>query len=146
MNANSARAAEFAEKLAARGYRMTYQRLCILEALLETETHPTAAEIFTRVRQSCPTTSLGTVYRTLETLKEMGEVVELQFREGSNRYDGVHTTAHAHIICTRCGHITDFDLDSLHAMEAQAAETSGYQVKTSRIEFYGLCRECQSSS
>ncbi len=105
--------------------------------------HPTVAEIFERMSATCPTTSLGTVYRTLETLKEMGEVIELQFRNGSNRYDGVHRTTHPHVICTRCGRIEDMEIEGLRVMEAQAAENTGYQVHSFHLEFYGLCTHCQ---
>ena len=90
------RAAELLDKLAQGGYRRTPQRFYIVEALVGDESHPTAEAIFARVRQACPTTSLATVYKTLETLKEMGEVLELEFSEGSNRYDGLRPAAHPH--------------------------------------------------
>ncbi|HZO86860.1 MAG TPA: Fur family transcriptional regulator [Chthonomonadaceae bacterium] len=143
METDNARIQDFARKLAAHGYRLTHQRLCILEALLTADNHPTAGEIYTRVRQLCPRTSLGTIYRTLETFKEIGEVRELQFRDGSNRYDGIHPRAHPHVICTHCGHIEDLTLENLYALEAQASQASGYQIRDSRVEFYGLCKNCQ---
>lgn len=134
---------EFARRLSRKGYRVTRQRLHILEAILNARDHPSAVEVFARVSKTCPSTSLGTVYRTLSTLKDMGEITELQFRDGSNRYDGNQSWAHSHAVCTRCGHIEDMDMAELKAMEARAADSSGFLVKASRIEFYGLCPKCR---
>jgi Fur family transcriptional regulator, peroxide stress response regulator len=89
MNPREARVRELTRRLAERGYRLTPQRLCLLDARVDAETHPTAEELFARVRETCPTTSRATIYKTLDTLKELGEVLQLEFRDGSNRYDGV---------------------------------------------------------
>jgi Fur family transcriptional regulator, peroxide stress response regulator len=89
MNPREARVRELTRRLAERGYRLTPQRLCLLDALVDAVTHPTAEELFARVRETCPTTSRATIYKTLDTLKELGEVLQLEFRDGSNRYDGV---------------------------------------------------------
>src|SRR5579875_2946174 len=80
-------------KLADSGHRTTPQRLHILRALLETDKHPTAEDIWERVRRISPTTTLGTVYKTLDTLREMGEVMELDMRDGSRHYDALRPTA-----------------------------------------------------
>jgi Fur family transcriptional regulator, peroxide stress response regulator len=137
------RAGALTEKLAQRGYRLTPQRFYIVEALVGDDSHPTAEEIYARVRRVCPTTSLATVYKTLETLKEMGEVLELEFSDGSNRYDGLRPASHPHVVCERCGRIEDVDLDGVLAMQAQAVCRSGYQIDSHRIEFYGTCKRCR---
>lgn len=137
------RAAELTGKLTARGFRLTPQRFYIVEALVGDDSHPSAEEIYARVRQVCPTTSLATVYKTLETLKGMGEVLELEFSDGSNRYDGLRPASHPHVICVRCGRIEDVELDSVPALEAQVVSSSGYQIQSHRIEFYGVCSGCQ---
>jgi Fur family transcriptional regulator, peroxide stress response regulator len=138
-----ARVAELREKLAGAGHRITPQRLYILEALVGDPSHPTAEAIYARVRQACPTTSLATVYKTLETLKEMGEVLELEFSDGSNHYDGLRPSAHPHVVCRRCGQIEDVEVDGIPDMQAQATGASGYRLQSHRIEFYGLCSHCQ---
>ena len=89
MASRQARIAELTRKLAEQGYRITPQRLAVMGALVDAPNHPSAEDLFARVRETCPTTSLATVYKTLDTLKEIGEVLELEFRDGSNRYDGV---------------------------------------------------------
>src|SRR5438552_6229678 len=137
------RTAELLEKLAQGGYRRTPQRFYIVEALVGNASHPTAEEIYARVRQVCPTTSLATVYKTLETLKAMGEVLELEFSDGSNRYDGLRPVAHPHVVCERCGRIEDVEVEGIPAMRAQATHASGYRLQSHWIEFYGLCSHCQ---
>src|SRR5438477_7353295 len=120
MESREARIAELRQKLAEQGYRITPQRLAVVGALVDARNHPSAEDLFARVRESCPTTSLATVYKTLHTLKEIGEVLELEFG-GSNRYDGVRPQSHPHLVCTRCGKIEDVDLDGISALAAQVA-------------------------
>jgi Fur family peroxide stress response transcriptional regulator len=143
MNPREARVRELTRRLTERGYRLTPQRLCLLDALVDTETHPTAEALFERVRETCPTTSRATIYKTLETLKELGEVLELEFRDGSNRYDGVRPEAHPHLICTRCGKIEDLELPGLEELPRRAAEQSGYRISSYRCDLFGLCTDCQ---
>src|SRR5579871_5043888 len=102
MESREARIAALTRKLAEQGYRITPQRLAVVAALVDARHHPSAEELYARVRESCPTTSRATVYKTLDTLKGIGEVLELQFRDGSNRYDGVRPQAHPHLVCTHC--------------------------------------------
>jgi Fur family transcriptional regulator, peroxide stress response regulator len=137
------RVAELTERLASSGHRLTPQRLFILEALVADTSHPTAEELFARVRQTCPTTSLATVYKTLETLRQMGEVLELEFSDGSNHYDALRPAAHPHVICEQCGRIEDVEVDGISRLQAHAMQASGYQLQSHRIEFYGLCQSCQ---
>jgi Fur family transcriptional regulator, peroxide stress response regulator len=137
------RVTELTAMLGQAGHRITPQRLYILEALVSDASHPTAEEIYARVRQVCPTTSLATIYKTLETLKQMGEVLELEFSDGSNHYDGLRPAAHPHVLCRRCGRIEDVEVEGVATLESEAARASGYQIQAHRIEFYGLCRSCR---
>src|SRR5437867_6506445 len=124
MESREARIAELTRRLAEQGYRITPQRLAVVGALMAARNHPSAEDLFARVRETCPTTSLATIYKTLDTLEELGEVLELKFRDGSNRYDGVRPDAHPHLICTRCGRIEDLDLEGLGALAEQVAEST----------------------
>ena len=131
------------QKLHDSGHRITPQRICILRALLELNTHPSAEEIYDQVRQVSPTTSLATVYKTLDTLRDMGEVLEIQPGDGRQHYDGVRPTFHPHVICTQCGEIRDVDIAGLTGLPGQAQSLSGYEIHAQRVEFYGLCAACQ---
>jgi Fur family peroxide stress response transcriptional regulator len=143
-----ARVEQLRARLVEHGFRVTPQRLYILQALVEARHHPDAEELFRAVRAKSPTTSLATIYKTLDTLKEVGEVLELEFSNGPNRYDGLMPDAHPHIVCTRCGQIEDLELsepDAIDTMAQLAAASSGYQIRSHRVEFYGVCGTCQAA-
>ncbi len=130
-------------KLKERGQRITPQRLAILRILAGSEGHPSVEGIYDVVVRDFPTTSLATVYKTVTLLKELGEVLELEFSQGSNRYDGSKPFPHPHVVCTRCKRIVDPDLASLSAMTAEVAKQTGFKVVNHRLDFYGLCPGCQ---
>src|SRR5580658_7666311 len=85
-------------KLAESGCRITPQRIAILDALVNGASHPTAEEIYGLVLKVSPTTSLATVYKTLDTLKGLGELQELELGSGRNHYDAVDPVAHPHVV------------------------------------------------
>ena len=143
MQDSEARIDQVLSKLKKRGQRITPQRLAILRILADSEGHPSVEEIHNVVARDFPTTSLATVYKTITLLKELGEVLELEFSHGSNRYDGSKPFPHPHVVCTRCKRIVDPDLESLGAMTAEVSEQTGYKVADHRLDFYGLCPECQ---
>jgi Fur family peroxide stress response transcriptional regulator len=128
-------------KLKSAGHRITPQRLAVARIVLESSEHPSVEEIYRQVRKDFPTTSLATVYNTLERLKEMGEVLELPFSGGS-RYDGLNPHPHSHLRCTVCGAIEDLDIDLGLAAEEVAAR-KGYADVHHRLEFYGVCPRCR---
>jgi Fur family peroxide stress response transcriptional regulator len=126
---NETRLCHILSKLKERGQRITPQRLAILRILASSEGHPSVEEIYNVVVKDFPTTSLATVYKTITLLKELGEVLELEFSQGSNRYDGSKPFPHSHVVCT--------------AMTAEVSQQTGFQVVNHRLDFYGLCPECQ---
>ena len=132
-------------KLRERGQRVTPQRLAILGILAAGEGHPSADDIHGLVLKDFPTTSLATVYKTITLLKELGEVLELEFSQGSNRYDGSKPFPHPHVVCTGCKKIVDPDLESLAAMTAEVSRQTGFELVDHRLDFYGLCPGCQET-
>ena len=132
-------------KLRDRQFRITPQRLAVLKTFLTSDTHPTVEEIFQQVKITFPTTSLATVYKTVHLLKEIGEILEIDFSDNSNRYDGKRPYPHPHIICQRCGAIMDPEMDSLGKMIQEMEKKSGYHISTHQINFFGLCPTCQNT-
>ncbi|MBM3939807.1 MAG: transcriptional repressor [SAR202 cluster bacterium] len=129
------------------GHRMTAQREAVVRALVNSERHPSAEELFTSVRAEHSGLSLATVYKTLDVLKALGEVLELEFRDGAmpgNRYDGVRPHAHPHLVCVSCGTIEDLETDPLAGQAQAMAESRGYRVERYRFDLYGLCPTCQA--
>jgi Fur family peroxide stress response transcriptional regulator len=133
---------QMVSKLRDRDFRITPQRLAVLTVLAASEGHPTVETIYEKVRVQFPTTSLATIYKTVSLLREIKEVLELGFADGSNRYDGSRPFPHPHVICTKCKKIIDPDLSSLKDMTKEVAEETGFEILTHRLDFFGICREC----
>lgn len=132
------------EKLRGSGVRMTPQRYAILGFLLETNSHPSADEIYKALENRFPNMSVATVYNNLRLFKEAGLVRELTFGDSASRFDAqMHD--HYHITCTVCGRIEDFDYPQLQEVEIKAAEKTGFIADYHRMEVYGVCPTCQTS-
>ena len=125
-------------------HRMTKQRQIILEVLRSTTTHPTADWIYDSVRHAVPRISLGTVYRNLRVLKEMGDIQELNYGSTYSRFDGT-AEPHYHFVCKNCGSVLDVGLPVLTQYDQQVADTMQIQVDFHRMEFYGTCVQCLPS-
>ena len=128
-----------------RGCRITPQRLAVLRVLAKSKGHPTADQIYRQIKVDLPTTSLATVYKTLELLKETGQVLELRVGEGGSRYDGAHASPHPHLICTSCGEILDLEIDVPEEVSRHVMQETGYQIVNHRLDFMGLCPACQTT-
>jgi Fur family peroxide stress response transcriptional regulator len=127
-------------------FRMTPQRLAIIKILISSESHPSVDDIYKEVRKLFPTTSLATVYKTITLLKELNEVLELGFPDGSNRYDGNKPYPHPHAICTKCKKILDPEISSVHELSEEMKQKTGFIISSHRLDFFGLCPECQGKS
>ena len=136
-------AIEILQQLKNKGVRFTPQRQAILEFLLETKSHPTADEIYHHVKEKFIGVSLGTIYNTLNMLKEHGYVLELSYGDMSSRFDG-DISSHYHIACSRCGIVTDY-FCPLVDMDQLAMKDTGYLITGHRLEFYGVCPGCQAN-
>ena len=134
------------KKLRARDCRITPQRLALLELLFNSQEHPSAIQLYDQLRPQFPTLSLATVYKTLNLLKEMGEVREIGFSDGDSRYDAVKPFSHAHLMCTQCHSIVDADVPALLDEEQVLASHSGYKITGHRFDFFGICPKCQAQS
>ena len=130
-------------KLKERRFRITPQRLAVVKVLSVSEGHPSVERIYEQVKADFPTTSVATVYKTVTLLKELNEVLELGFPLGSNRYDGNRPYAHPHMICTRCNRIVDPELRGVSELSDEATRKTGFTIFTHRLDFFGLCPECQ---
>ena len=132
-------------RLKEQGHRLTPQRLAILDVLAKSVGHPTVEQVHQAILPVFPTTSLATVYKTIALLKQEGEVLELQFSDLGNRYDGAKPYPHPHVICTRCGAIVDPEALDLDQITSRMAEETGFVIKSHRLDFYGLCPACQKA-
>lgn len=132
------------KKLKEHNQKLTPQRLAIARILAESDGHPSVEMIYECLQKDFPTMSLATVYRNVLMIKSLGEVLELGFPDGSNRYDGNKPWPHPHVICVSCRKITDPDLTSLKDMSQEIAQETGYHIHAHRLDFFGLCPDCKS--
>jgi Fur family ferric uptake transcriptional regulator len=128
-------------KAARPNLRMTRQRRVILEELREFTHHPSADEIYEAVRRRIPRISLGTVYRNLEVLSELGEIQKLEFGGTLKRFDW-DPEDHYHIRCNLCDRVDNAPMPHLEDIENRVSEDTDYRIIGHRLEFYGLCPEC----
>lgn len=133
-------------KLKANGSKVTPQRLALAKILARSEGHPSVEKIYEQLQDQFPTMSLATVYRNVMLIKSLGEVLELGFADGSNRYDGNKPYPHPHVICIKCGKVIDPDLSSLKDMTGEVADETGFKILNHRLDFFGICPECQNKN
>ncbi len=125
-------------------YRITPQRLAILKILSESKGHPSVESIYAQVKPSFPTTSLATIYKNVTVLKQLGQLLELGFSDDSNRYDGNKPYDHPHVVCTQCKKIMHPDVTALKDMARELMDTTGFTITRHRLDFFGICPECQA--
>lgn len=130
-------------KLREKKFRITPQRLAVLKTLAFSDGHPSVEEIYDGVKADFPTTSLATVYKTVTLLKQLDELLQLEFSDSGNRYDGNKPFPHPHVICNECGAVIDLDLDVMSNISEEMAKKTEYDITSHRLDFYGVCPRCQ---
>ncbi len=123
------------------------QRESIKHYLMTTKEHPTADEVYIHVKQEFPNISLGTVYRNLNLLTDIGEAVKITTPNGGDRFDGT-LKPHNHFLCTKCGRLLDLeqDMNKIEEVNRLAAENFDGIITSSSTLFYGECSDCIKKS
>ncbi|MBI1765723.1 MAG: transcriptional repressor [Acidobacteria bacterium] len=117
---------------------LTPQRTCVLEAVRNTDAHPTANEVYLQAQQRLPGISFATVYNSLRYLTAAGLVSELTFGNGASRFDR-RIERHDHAWCTQCGLLADLALDETAELMRMAARRSRFKAESVHLTLYGLC-------
>jgi Fur family ferric uptake transcriptional regulator len=134
---------EVVEALQQIGYRLTPQRMMILEAIAESEGHVSAEQIHETVRSAYPYLDISTVYRTLDLLKTLHLVSETQLGRGHAQYELLSKGRHHHLICTDCGTILDFPDSFLDPVRAFTDNEYGFHVEIEHLAIFGICGGCR---
>lgn len=133
-------------KLRESEYRLTPQRVELIRLIAASDGHPSASHLYEQIKVQFPTMSLATVYKTLDLLKELGEVLEIGLRDDSH-YDGNKPYPHPHLICLKCQKIMDGELDTAVQSIIQEVENNfGFQIVKHQLDFYGICPDCQNKN
>jgi Fur family transcriptional regulator, peroxide stress response regulator len=122
--------------------RKSVHRDTILKVVMNTKSHPGANWVYDQVRKEIPNISMGTVYRNLKLLAQVGQIRELDIPGSASRFDG-STSKHQHLICEKCGRIFDLDEAVDLKVEARIFQKNGFKVRRQYLKFIGLCSDCQ---
>lgn len=117
------------------------QREAIKNFLLTRKDHPTADVVYSHVREEFPNISLGTVYRNLTLLSDLGEILRIRVGDGIDHFDAT-VVPHYHFICTECGSVIDLDLDTLTQINEIADASFDGKIAGHVTYFYGTCPHC----
>jgi Fur family peroxide stress response transcriptional regulator len=135
--------AEYSESLTRGGYRFTLQRREVYDALLDQRDHPTATDVFIRVKQKIPNISLATVYSCLETLSHAGLIRHVNVERGPARFCP-NLDAHGHFFCTSCGSVADVKIPDNNALGKLWELPRGVVLTGHEIALRGICSACAS--
>lgn len=127
------------ERLRRAGYRVTRQRLAVYAFLHGNESHPTVDDIHTGVTGEFPKMSVATVYKSVESLVDVGLVKPIYLGHAATRFDA-STEEHAHFRCTACNQIVDVPMDQAPVARDHLDRC---EIIGSSVEFYGFCSSCR---
>jgi Fur family peroxide stress response transcriptional regulator len=124
------------------GVPLTVQRRVVLEAVLESDEHPTADQIIDVAKQKVPGISRTTVYRVLDTLVDMGAVRRLHHPGPVARFDG-KIRRHHHLICRKCNKVIDLESARLNRLALPDVRVEGFEIEDFAVQFTGTCAQCR---
>ncbi|UCD09342.1 MAG: transcriptional repressor [Dehalococcoidales bacterium] len=125
------------------GLRNTSQRQSILDIIRRGQGHLDADEVYRRARKKQPRLSLSTVYRTLQTLKELGLVEEVHLDETHHHYEIKASSEHHHLICLGCGKVVEFECPMSTQMKEEVSRDKGFEVVDTEVRMTGYCPDCR---
>ena len=117
------------------------QREAIKTCLMGRKDHPTADMVYMSIKQEYPNISLGTVYRNLQLLTDLGQTQKIKVGDGIDHYDG-DVSPHYHFYCTKCHSVLDLEMDRVDMINDIASRNFDGQIQGHILCFTGLCGEC----
>lgn len=131
------------QRVRAQGGKVTSQRILIWRALEGDRTHPTAEDLFARLKPALPGLSLATLYNTLNELVEWGEVRRFDTGDGRIHFDP-DCSAHAELVCLRCHSVIDAPVHEPRPLIP--TEIAGYRIVMRSEQYYGYCPACETTA
>lgn len=136
------------EQLKEHDYQLTPQREAVLKVLIENaDMHLKVEDIYMRTKELAPEIGLATVYRTLELLEKISVVCRFEYGDGQSRYELVCKSEehyHHHLICLKCGEISEFRDDLLDELEERISQEQQFKIVDHSLRFFGYCAKCTS--
>ncbi|MDA8157426.1 MAG: Fur family transcriptional regulator [Actinomycetota bacterium] len=133
----------FHDFIAAKGFKMTSQRMHILDVFLKKEGHLSPEELYSIVKTKYPSIGRATVYRVLKLLKEAGLANQVDFGDGYSRYEHKYGHAHHdHLICVSCGKAIEVVDEEIEKLQEKLAARYGFALEGHKMDLFGLCPSC----
>ena len=144
---NTSKKQIFQNFASSKGLKSTRQRDIILDCFLSCDQHLSTEELYLKLKEIMPGIGFATVYRTLKLFAESGIAREIQFGDGQTRYEHLQAGEHHdHLVCTKCGAIMEFENETIEKLQAEVARNHGFKIINHKLELYGICAKCNSSS
>jgi Fur family ferric uptake transcriptional regulator len=134
------------QALRKQGYRLTRQRMLILDLLRSSERHMTADQIYVEVSRHHPEINLATVYRTLQWLHQVGMLRKIDVGKDRLEYEYAHDAEHHHLICKVCGDQTQIDNHVIQTLQAHVLEHYGFEADPDHVALFGRCAHCRAEA
>ncbi|HLT09565.1 MAG TPA: transcriptional repressor [Micromonosporaceae bacterium] len=134
-----------ADELRSRGLRLTAQRQLVLEAVYALG-HATPDQVHAHVAKTAAGVNITTIYRTLELLEELGLITHAHLSHGAPTYHAIHEDQHVHLVCRRCGAVSEVPSDLLAPIAEQLARERSFQVDVEHVALFGVCGGCGDES
>lgn len=132
-----------AGRLREMGYRLTPQRAMTLAVIEGSRDHISAEEIYAQVAARYPRVNISTIYRTLELLKRLGLIYEIDLGEGRIRYHPAERGHHHHLVCRKCGAVIDVGESVLFPLQAVLLQAFGFSAELRHMAIPGICEKCR---
>lgn len=136
---------DYFEILHSKGYRVTPQRVVILDAVCEGGGHTTVGEIYARAKRMDPAIDRSTLYRALDLFQQVGLVVSAEIGTGEKVYEVAESEAHYHLICRGCGHTEIIDHELIHPLFEMIEQRYRFAIQTDHHVIFGECATCQQN-
>jgi len=137
------------DELVSKGIRLTAQRRALIEVIQEAKQHLDAGALLELAREREPNIDRATVYRTIELLKKLRLIDELDLMhlEGEKHFYEVKTKRdHLHLACFGCGRIEEFSSPLFEGLKAEISKQAGFTIRVTRLEVGGNCRACATAA
>ncbi|HEU4866318.1 MAG TPA: transcriptional repressor [Actinomycetota bacterium] len=134
---------EIVGRIVASGRRRTMSRQAVIQVIVDCHGHISADDIATRVQEDFPSMDVSTVYRTLETLRELDIVDRVYFADGSTVYH-LRDHQHHHLCCEKCGSVQELPVSLMKSVEADLLEEFGFELHQRPLGLFGLCKDCRN--
>ncbi|MEW9096089.1 MAG: Fur family transcriptional regulator [Clostridiaceae bacterium] len=134
------------DKFTQEGYKLTKQREVILDNIIENKfKHLSVKDVYEVVKIQMPKIGISTIYRTILLLKELDFLCEIDFGDGSIKYELVSSNSkgyHPHLMCLNCKSIIEIESELLDTLEYEIEQENKFKISNYNIVFYGLCNKC----